>query len=538
MLDDVLNSGAVIAGYRIQRVLGTGRMGTVYLASSPDLPRNDALKVLNSDLSHDRDFQVRFLREADIAAQLSHPNIVTVYRRGTAGDGLLWMAMQFVDGTDAETALRMGRMTPIRAIHIVSEIAKALDYAHRRHVIHRDVKPANFLLSDDSDTDERVLLGDFSISHSMASSDALASGSVLATVAYAAPEVLCGKAVDGRSDIYSLGCSLFRLLTGRVPYPGDGDTAAIIRGHLQEAPPRITSLMPDFPPALDGVIAKALAKDPGQRYQSAQELSRAAAAALHPQAVPATAAAQFPSAPPTPGAPPVQHSGARSRRRRNRMLTVVAALTGLAVVATVVVATRASHSRDSSDSRLDAYPMGDAAIAKTAGEPMNAVANSHETVDYSSRLSAGDHDCASVLGPAATSAYADTDYTDLLLRSTDGQGDPAPPRTSVQQAVIAYESVAAATKVKDRQLEMWQQCTMRRLSGAAGPDGVRPAIGVSGAENIAGGIAVLAFSTKIQSCGRAVTTQNNIVIDVLVCRPGQPAQRAAKVAADIAGRVH
>lgn len=279
-LGAVLTSGSTIAGYRIERVIGTGQMGTIYLARSPDLPRKDALKVLNRDFVHDPDFRVRFLREADVAAQLSHPNVVTVFRRGATEDGLLWIAMQYVDGTDADTALREGRMTPVLGVHTISEIAKALDYAHRQNVIHRDVKPANFLLSDDFGTDTRVLLGDFGIAHSMGQAQLDTAGSVLATVAYAAPEVLYGRPVDGRADLYSLGCSLFRLLTGRTPFPSEGDTATIIRSHLQDPPPRVTDFAPDLAPAINDVIRRALAKDPDDRYQTGRELAEAAAEAL------------------------------------------------------------------------------------------------------------------------------------------------------------------------------------------------------------------------------------------------------------------
>ena len=143
----MLKPGAVFAGYRIERPLGAGGMGAVYLVSDPHLPRHDALKVLSADLSRDPDFRARFVREADVAAKLDHPNIVSVYNRGETEDGQLWIAMQFVDGTDADAVLRDGTMTPLRAVHIVTEVAKALDHAHQRNVVHRDVKPANFLLS-------------------------------------------------------------------------------------------------------------------------------------------------------------------------------------------------------------------------------------------------------------------------------------------------------------------------------------------------------------------------------------------------------
>src|ERR1700722_5619085 len=143
--------GSELAGYRIERVLATGGTCTVYLAHDPILPRLDALKVLNADLSKDAGSRERFIRESDTGARLHHPNIVSIYSRGEAEDGQLWIAMQYVAGTDAEAALKAGTINPPRALRIVREIAKALDYAHRRGVIHADVKPSNFLLSSDDD---------------------------------------------------------------------------------------------------------------------------------------------------------------------------------------------------------------------------------------------------------------------------------------------------------------------------------------------------------------------------------------------------
>jgi serine/threonine-protein kinase len=304
---DILDRGATIGGYRIERVLGRGRMGTVYLAQSPDLPRHDTLKVLNSDLVHDPAFRDRFLREADVGAQLSHPNIVAVYRRGATEDGGLWIAMQYVDGIDADTALRQGVLTPTRAVHIVGEIAQALDYAHRNGVVHCDVKPANFLLSGTPDRFERVFLGDFGIAQTSHDDPADSESPVLATVAYSAPEVLTRQPVDGRADIYSLGCSLFRMLTNSVPFPHQGDTAAAVRSHIDAPPPRVTGVRPELSELFDGVVAKAMAKEPADRYQSAQEFASAASAALRAPKRPAPAppsATQQPAPRRAPIAPP------------------------------------------------------------------------------------------------------------------------------------------------------------------------------------------------------------------------------------------
>jgi serine/threonine protein kinase/ABC-type Fe3+-hydroxamate transport system substrate-binding protein len=274
----VLNVGTMVSGYRIEKVLGSGGMGTVYLAANPVLPRRDALKVLSSELSQDPQFRARFLREADLAATLDHPNVVTVYTRGETEEGQLWIAMQYVAGSDANKELDEGRMTAKRAGHIVSEVAKALDYAHRRKLIHRDIKPANFLLAPD---DERIFLADFGIARALDDSVGLtATGTVMATVAYAAPELLGAGQVDARADIYALGCSLYRLLTGRPPFSSSGGMAAVMAAHLSQPPPRVTERAKDLSPAIDQVVAKAMAKSPADRYQSAGEFAAAAVAAL------------------------------------------------------------------------------------------------------------------------------------------------------------------------------------------------------------------------------------------------------------------
>ncbi|WP_396910356.1 protein kinase [Mycolicibacterium sp.] len=305
-----LNAGEVVAGYTIEGLLGVGGMGRVYRAKHPTLPRSDALKILSAELSHDDQFRVRFLREADLAATLDHPNIVTVYNRGDTEDGQLWIAMQLVAGTDADKELRDKKMTPARAVTIITEVAKALDYAHRRHILHRDVKPANFLLAED---DERIFLADFGIARAVDEAVGLTqTGMVMASVAYAAPETLSGEGVDHRADIYALGCSLYRLLTGKTPFAaGTAGMAAVAAGHLSKPPPRVTDVAPHLPTALDGVVAKAMAKDPAQRYQTATELANAAVSALNDEATiavqrqPASGGTQqwAPAAPPAPTTP-------------------------------------------------------------------------------------------------------------------------------------------------------------------------------------------------------------------------------------------
>ncbi|MGW4632789.1 protein kinase domain-containing protein [Nocardia sp. NPDC004415] len=272
----MLATGDVFAGYAIERQLGRGGMGSVYLARHPRLPRQTALKLLNPELFTDTEIRARFEREADLAAQLEHPNIVTVYDRGV-DDGQLWISMQFVDGVDAAT-LPHPMAAPL-ALHIVEGTAAALDHAHRAGVLHRDVKPANILLAD-ADGQRRVLLTDFGIARLRDDAHHLTqTGSFTATLAFAAPEQLTGATLDHRTDQYSLACTLYSLLAGVAPFEAD-NPARVIQGHLQSPPPSLHARRADLPVALDAVLARALAKRPADRFDSCAEFAAAARRAL------------------------------------------------------------------------------------------------------------------------------------------------------------------------------------------------------------------------------------------------------------------
>ncbi len=289
----MLSPGDVFAGYTVERELGRGGMGSVYLARHPRLPRRTAMKLLNRDLFGDAEIRARFEREADLVARLEHPGIVTVYDRGVE-DGQLWISMRYVEGGDADSV----RASPERAVHIVAQTAAALDFAHSRGVLHRDVKPANILLERTEHGDERAYLGDFGIARLYDDNAAklTQTGTFTATLAYASPEQLAGTALDGRADQYSLACSLFRMLTGTTPFDAT-NPVAVIAGHMQLPPPPVSAARPGLPAALDGVLARAMAKRPQDRFESCGAFAAAARAALSvPDAV---FAARYPG-----GAPP------------------------------------------------------------------------------------------------------------------------------------------------------------------------------------------------------------------------------------------
>ena len=249
----------------------------VYLAEQLNLGRRVALKVMASQLSGDEGYKARFQREARLAAALDHPHVVPVFEAGEA-DGLLYLAMRYVDGTDLAALLTgSGPLEPARAAQVARQVGAALDAAHAQGLIHRDVKPANVLLAD-QDGELHAYLTDFGIAKDSAASTQLThTGEWVGTLDYVAPEVLDKRRVDARADIYSLGCVLFQMLTGRVPY--EGTSMQKLWGHANNPPPSVTELSPGLPRALDHVVARAMAKDPDDRFLSAGDLGRAAQAA-------------------------------------------------------------------------------------------------------------------------------------------------------------------------------------------------------------------------------------------------------------------
>jgi serine/threonine-protein kinase len=271
-----LNNGEVFAGYVIQRLLGTGGMGEVYLAQHPRLPRQDALKILSMTSTADEEFRARFNREAELAATLFHPHIVGVLDRGEF-NGRLWISMDYVDGTDAGRLIRErypAGMPEQDVAEVVTAVADALDFGHERRLLHRDVKPENILVTASDGHRRRVLLTDFGIARRIDDVSNLTDDNVaLGTISYVAPEQLLGKPLDGRADQYALAATTFHLLTGAPPFQ-DSNRAVVISHHLGTPPPRISDRRPDLA-HLDAVLTRALAKDPNERYPTCLDFARA-----------------------------------------------------------------------------------------------------------------------------------------------------------------------------------------------------------------------------------------------------------------------
>ena len=274
--------GEEFAGYRLRSVLGRGGMSVVYQAENPRLGSVIALKVLAPELAVNDTFRARFLEESRIAASLNHPNVIPIYDTGSYG-GLLYIAMRYVSGTDLRQMLKKrGRLIPYAALSLTAQAARALDAAHRRGLVHRDVKPGNLLIErgDDDDDPDHVYLADFGITkHAMDRTGMTASGQFLGTVDYVAPEQIQGEPATPASDVYALTGVLYECLTGEVPFPKPTE-AATLHAHVIHPPPTVSERRPDLPPALDGVIAQGMAKDPWSRPALAAELIQAASRAL------------------------------------------------------------------------------------------------------------------------------------------------------------------------------------------------------------------------------------------------------------------
>jgi hypothetical protein len=266
--------GTLLVGHRIEGLLGRGGMGVVYKAEHLGLGRKVALKVLVPELAGSEAFRQRFIRESRMAASIEHPNIIPIYEAGEAEE-LLYISMRYVPGPDLGALIdREGRLGPERTVAITYQVADALDAAHRLGLVHRDVKPGNILIASGRGTGstDHCYLCDFGlIKHFDSQHDVTSTGQFVGTIPYVAPEQIEGRQLDGRTDVYALGCVLFQCLTGAVPFERETDVA-VVYAHLQEPPPSPHALRSDLPAGLDRVFDKALAKSRDERYATCGEL--------------------------------------------------------------------------------------------------------------------------------------------------------------------------------------------------------------------------------------------------------------------------
>jgi hypothetical protein len=362
---DGLQQGHVFAGYTIVRQLGAGGMGQVYLAQHPRLPRRDALKILPGELTGNDEFRQRFNREADLAASLFNEHIVGIHDRGEY-EGQLWISMDYVEGTDAARLLRDHYPSGIPkadVVAIVSAVADALDYAHTRGLLHRDVKPANILLGE-TGTRRRILLADFGIARELGDISGLtATNMLVGTTAYCAPEQLQGADLDGRADQYALACTAFNLLTGSAPFQ-HSNPAVVITQHLSAPPPRVSEHRPELAD-LDGAIAKALAKNPGDRYATCGDFAAALGSQLNTAPAEVAGPTEVIAAPTTLMATPPS----KAHHGRRRTATVIGAIVAVAVAGVAIIVgvhmfgAKSKHPVSKSPSASVAAPTSGAALA-------------------------------------------------------------------------------------------------------------------------------------------------------------------------------
>lgn len=436
-----LNVGDVFAGYTIVRFLGSGGMGEVYLAEHPRLPRREALKVLGNAVSADDDYRRRFIREADLAAALWHPNIVRVNDRGEF-NGQLWISMDFVDGTDAASLLRNHYPVgmPAGAVAtIIAAIASALDYAHQHHdLLHRDVGPANILLSQPEEGDQRILLGDFGIARNIFDASGLtATNMTIGTFPYAAPEQLTDEPMDGRADQYALAATAYHLLTGSTLFP-HSNPAVVIGRHLTTPPPPLAETRPKLR-VFDPVLAVALAKDPADRFPRcidfADEFARAARSGRHPTASASTMPRPLAIRPDKPTVAPTVLTD-NDKQRQHKPWRIFAA------ASTVIALAAAGASGYPIDN--DAAPAEQPAAPPTLAQPAPALPEPPPAAPPPASTPS-----APKVEPAAQNAPPPVPSTPRRAQATPAPVQPAPQQLTPDQTFLNLVSEIPGVTITD-----------------------------------------------------------------------------------------
>jgi serine/threonine protein kinase, bacterial len=567
----LLTSGTTFAGYKIIRLLGSGGMGEVYLAEHPRLPRRDALKVLPSAVSADDEFRRRFEREADLAASLWHPNIVEVHDRGEF-EGQLWIAMDYVEGTNAQQLLadRYPRGMHLELVAtIATAVGGALDYAHKRGLLHRDVKPANIMIANCDDSNERrILLTDFGIARNTNDISGLtATNMTMGTVAYCAPEQLSGEELDGRADQYALAATAYHLLTGSQLFP-DSNPAVVIGHHLSANPPPLSVSHPELA-AFDRAFAVALAKDRNNRFSSCGDFGRALteqstypvasswAAPTMPAQAPNWPAAAPPNMPPPPqpqapvpygpftGTSPNDKVGTSGRW----LIPVLVAAAAILLVAGIALLWRpweswrqSSSAAASSTTTTPPAPIAASAMqglwlspdqisAAMGTTGLRVTSTQSQMNDQAANVS--DISCRAINSDADTSVYANSGWTDVDLQVLEDAGNIQHDNYYVEQGLVLFPSASQAAAFLSSSAQLWAGCanrqfTYNRNGQPYATDDVGPV------SNNGGTLSATKTEERANgwACQHALTVANNVAVDILACSYN-PANSAVDVAQQI-----
>jgi DNA-binding beta-propeller fold protein YncE/predicted Ser/Thr protein kinase len=535
-----LLTGSLLGDFRIERELGRGGMGVVYRAVQVSLERPVALKVIAPELAGADGFRERFVRESRLAASLDHPNVIPVYAAGEAG-GVLYIAMGYVEGTDLRALIsRSGALDPRRAAGIAVQVASALDAAHERGLVHRDVKPGNIVVTSRGGA-EHAYLTDFGLTKRAGSDSGLtASGEWVGTLDYVAPEQVRGDSVDGRADIYSLGCVVYEALTGHVPFRRENDLAKLW-AHIADRAPLVTDLVPDTPPGLAAAAKRAMAKDPDDRFATAGEFGAAALAAV-PDADTGAGARTAPAetrpaltdaeARPVPAADPAlaktrqlsksrsdADSGKALRRRGWLVAGGALALTAVAVIAGLVLGSGQSGDGDRAASTPVAnvvgspVRVGDSPSAVAASPGSVWVANTGDgTVSrihprsgrpLGAPIEVGEDPVAVAVGAGSVwvANFGDGTITRINARSGRPIGGPIPVGRGPTDVVVGRGRVWVATEL-DRVVRI--NSRTGRMAGA-------PIIVKSGGALALGG-SVLWVADRLDGTLRAIDTGTGAIL--------------------------
>jgi hypothetical protein len=565
-----LSTGQTFAGFTVLRLLGSGAMGQVYLVDHPRLPRREALKILAATASSDSEFRNRFNREAELAAALWHPHIVAVHDRGEF-NGQLWITMDYVEGTDAAALVRdryPAGLPDYFAAEIVSAVAEALDYAHERGLLHRDVKPANILLSDSDPAAQRrrILLTDFGIARPMDDNLALtATNMAIGTIAYMAPEQLMGSPLDGRTDQYALAASAFQLLTGKPPFENP-NAAVVISSHLSESPPKLVQRRPDLG-RFDPVISKGMAKNPAFRFPTCRDFATALGELIDSQLArehatqPAPAGfngeqTRYLGAAPT-GRAPVMGTSAKAastagsagvprdsgatvvsgrdrpaaadtKRRGRRRVWIAAAVVGavLLVAGGAVVAVRLTGKPSGAPgasagppsglvpvSAVDGLLLGTDQVHGIVGQQLQQASSSNQTIDSSGGFNLPE--CSGAIYPLESPVYVPTQYTAVRGRVLQPSPTGNPYYPNVDQSVALLPSADRAAQLRADSQQQWQNCAGKPLTVSSGNNKMQATL----ANVVSRGDMISQNRTVADgaSCQHTMGVWSNVVAEAVVC---------------------